>query len=456
MKIPFRSLYLKIFIWFWVAMIIINVATFAIFALTRPTPVRRSWRDLTQVGPNAQRAAEIYEQSGAGALTAALQSTEKSSGVSATFFDESGKELSGRTPPAGTQELLARAAESREIEFNFAGRDTLVARPVVSSKGQRFTYVAHIPRQPFQQGLQPLLFRLLVILVIGGIFCFWLARYLTTPLLKLRTTTNELAQGNLGARVADKLTKRRDEIGQLGRDFNGMAERLESMVKAQQRLLGDISHELRSPLARLGVALGLARQRSGADANGALDRIERESDNLNEMISQLLTLTRLESGTDGRKRAEVDLAALVRDVAEDADFEARSVNRSVQVVWTERCTINGIEELLRSAVENVVRNAVRFTPEGTAVEVALQRQNGAADRYAVISVRDRGKGVPEEALERIFRPFYRAEDARDRQSGGGTGLGLAITERAVRMHGGSVVAANAKDGGLSVEMRLKL
>ena len=456
MKNPFRSLYLKIFIWFWVAMIIINVATFAIFALTRPTPIRRSWRDLTQVGPNAQRAAEIYEQSGAAALTSALQQTEKSSGVSATFFDESGKELSGRTAPPGAGELIARAAESREIEFNFAGRETIVARPVVSSKGQRYMYVAHIPRPTFQQGLQPQLLRLLVILVIGGIFCFWLARYLTTPLLKLRTTTNELAEGNLGARVAARLTKRRDEVGQLGRDFNGMAERLESMVKAQQRLLGDISHELRSPLARLGVALGLARQRSGADATGALDRIERESDNLNEMISQLLELTRLESGTDVRKRTTIDLASLVRDVAEDADYEARGVNRSVQVVWTERCSINGIEDLLRSAVENVVRNAVRFTPEGTAVEVALQRQNGGGGNVAVISVRDHGKGVPEESLEKIFRPFYRAEDARDRQSGGGTGLGLAITERAVRMHGGSVKAENAKDGGLAVEMRLKL
>jgi two-component system sensor histidine kinase CpxA len=228
------------------------------------------------------------------------------------------------------------------------------------------------------------------------------------------------------------------------------------MVKAQQRLLGDISHELRSPLARLGVALGLARQRSGAEANGALDRIERESDNLNEMIKQLLELTRLESGTDGRKRSEVDLAALVHDVAEDADFEARSVNRSVRVVATEPCSINGVEELLRSAVENVVRNAVRFTPEGTAVEVALRRQNGYVDHFAVISVRDRGKGVPDDALEKIFRPFYRAEDARDRQSGGGTGLGLAITERAVRMHGGSVEAKNADDGGLSVEMRLKI
>jgi len=235
-----------------------------------------------------------------------------------------------------------------------------------------------------------------------------------------------------------------------------MAQRLESMVKAQQRLLGDISHELRSPLARLGVALGLARQRSGAPATASLDRIERESDNLNEMISQLLTLTRLESGTDGRKRSDVDLDNLIREVAEDADFEARSLNRSVQVVSSDKCSINGVEELLRSAVENVVRNAVRFTAEGTAVEVALKKQNGAGDNFAIISVRDRGQGVPEESLETIFRPFYRTEDARDRQSGGGTGLGLAITERAMRMHGGTVEASNAPGGGLSVEMKLLL
>lgn len=456
MKIPFRSLYLKIFIWFWLAMIIINVVLFAAVAVTRPTPTRRSWRDLTQVGPNAQEAAKIYEQSGPAALTAALQATEKTSGVSATFFDEGGKELSGRAIPAGAHDLIAKATESREIEFNFEGRNTLVARPVVSAKGQRYMYVAYMPRPPFQPAYQSLGLRLLVVLVIGGIFCFWLARYLTTPLLKLRTTTNELAEGNLGARVATRLSKRRDEVGQLGRDFNLMAERLESMVKAQQRLLGDISHELRSPLARLGVALGLARQRSGPEANGYLDRIERESDNLNEMISQLLTLTRLESGTDDRKRTDVDLAALVREVADDADFEARSQNRAVQVVSSDNCSINGVEELLRSAVENVVRNAVRYTREGTAVEVALRKQNGASDNFAVISVRDRGNGVPEEALEKIFRPFYRAEDARDRQSGGGTGLGLAITERAVRMHGGTVQAANASGGGLSIEMRLNL
>jgi methyl-accepting chemotaxis protein len=332
MKIPFRSLYLKIFIWFWVTMILINVALFAAVALTRPTPTGRSWRDLAQVGPNAMKAAEIYEQGGQAALAAALQETEKSSGVSATLYDQNGQELSGRAEHPNADELIEKADKSHEIEFNFAGRNTLVARPLDTAKGTHYTYVAHIPRQPFTMSYQTQGLRLLIVLIVGGFFCFGLARYVTKPLLGLRATTNQLAEGNLGARVGNKLTKRRDEIGALGRDFNGMAERLESMVKAQQRLLGDISHELRSPLARLGVALGLARQRSGAEATGSLDRIERESDNLNEMISQLLTLTKLESGTDGRRRTDVDLNALVREVAEDADFEAHSLNRSVQVV----------------------------------------------------------------------------------------------------------------------------
>src|SRR5262245_47323982 len=248
MKISFRSLFLKIFFWFWLAMILINVALFAAVAITRPTPTGRSWRDLAQVGPNAMKAAEVFEQRGPAALAAALQETEKTSGVTATFFDDSGHELSGREIQPGATEIIEKAAQSNEIEFNFAGRNTLVARPVISPKGQRYTYVAHIPRQPYQMSLQTQGLRLLAVLLIGGILSFGLARYLTKPILNLRTTTNELAEGNLGARVATRLTKRRDEIGELGRDFNGMAERLESTVKAQQRLLGDISHELRSPL----------------------------------------------------------------------------------------------------------------------------------------------------------------------------------------------------------------
>src|SRR4030095_7041663 len=456
MNLPIRSLFLKIFLWFWLAMIIANVALFAAVAITRPTATGRSWRDLTNVTPNAQRAAEIYDTEGSAALAAFLQERDRRAGINVVFYDVNGNELSGRTPPPGATELVAKAAEADDVEFNFAGPNTLVAKPIVTAKGNKYFYVANIPRPPFQNSLQPLALRLLIVLLIGGIFCYALAKYLTTPLQKLRLSTNELAEGKLGARVTTKLANRRDEIGQLGRDFNGMAERLEALVLAQQRLLGDISHELRSPLARLGVALGLARQRSGVEIKGQLDRIERESDNLNEMISQLLTLTRLESGTDGRKKSHVDLAALVRDVAEDADFEARSTNRSVQVTKVDNCSITGVEELLRSAVENVVRNAVRYTPEGTAVEISLRKQNGSIDNFAVISVRDRGRGVPEEALERIFRPFYRTEDARDRQSGGGTGLGLAITERRMRWHGESVKATNAPDGGLAVELKLRM
>jgi two-component system sensor histidine kinase CpxA len=459
MNLPIRSLFLKIFLWFWLAMIIANVALFAAVAITRPTPTGRSWRDLTNVTPNAQRAGEIYDQEGSAALAAFLQERDRRAGINVVFYDVHGNELSGRVPPPGATELVAKANQADDIEFNFAGPNTLVAKPIITPKGNKYFYVANIPRAPFQFSLQPLALRLIIVLLIGGLFCYALAKYLTTPLQKLRLATNELAAGKLGARVTTKLVNRRDEIGQLGRDFNGMAERLEALVLAQQRLLGDISHELRSPLARLGVALGLARQRSGSDIKGQLDRIERESDNLNEMISQLLTLTRLESGTDSRKKTEVDLAALVREVADDADFEARSTNRSVQVKNVDKCSITGVEELLRSAVENVVRNAVRFTPEGTAVEISLNKQNGqngSRENFAVISVRDRGAGVPEEALERIFRPFYRTEDARDRQSGGGTGLGLAITERAVRLHGGTVKAANEPEGGLRVEMRLQM
>jgi signal transduction histidine kinase len=450
-----RSLFLKIFIWFWLTMILINVALFVSVAITRPLPTGHPWRDLTMVGTYAQKAGEVFDEGGRSALSTYLQENERSSGIYAVLFDQTGTELSGRDA-SGFSETAARALKSDETEFHVPGRNTLLAaKPVVTGQGHRYVYVARMPRGPFTVSLRTQGLRLLAVLLTGGILCYWLARYLTTPLLKLRATTNELAAGNLGTRMDQKLIKRRDELGQLGRGFNVMAERLQSMVLAQQRLLGDISHELRSPLARLGVALGLARQRSGTAANTALDRIERESENLNEMIGQLLTLTRLESGTDGRMRTNVDLTALLREVVDDADFEARSTNRTVRVVGSDSCATSGVEELLRSAIENVVRNAVRYAPEGTAVEVTLERQNGSNDSFAVISVRDHGQGVPEAALEKIFRPFYRTEDARDRESGG-TGLGLAITERAVRLHGGSVKAANAADGGLIIQLRLLL
>jgi two-component system sensor histidine kinase CpxA len=241
----------------------------------------------------------------------------------------------------------------------------------------------------------------------------------------------------------------------MGHDFDEMAARIETLVGAQTRLLRDISHELRSPLARLSVALDLARKRAGSAAAGDLDRIEREAKRLNEMIGQLLTLSRWESDGNGMRAEKFDLASLVREVGADADFEAQARNSRVVVEECGACETMGTPQLLRSAVENVVRNAVRYTPEGTAVEISLRcgRENGRGE--AVITVRDEGAGVPEESLRDIFRPFFRMDDSRTRETGG-TGLGLAITERAVRLHGGTIKAENLPGGGFTVELRLPL
>jgi two-component system sensor histidine kinase CpxA len=234
-----------------------------------------------------------------------------------------------------------------------------------------------------------------------------------------------------------------------------MAGRLESLVGAQSQLLNDISHELRSPLARLNVALGLARQRAGAEAQGVLERIELEATRLNELIGRLLTLARLEAGEDAMRRAPFALDEMVRDVTKDAEFEAQDRARRVRCIIETDAVLLGSPSLLHSAIENVVRNAMRHTGEGTEVVVQMTRELVAGKPEAVIRVKDSGPGVPPAALDKLFRPFYRLDDARGRNTGG-VGLGLAITERAVRLHGGEVHAANRPEGGLIVEIRLPL
>ena len=447
-----RSLFLKIFLWFWLALILAVVALFLSVAATRPERSNRPWRDLSLVGSTAQKAAQTYDRDGQNALTEYLTQFQQSNGIESVLLNEQGSELSGHALPAGWPELAGKAATSGVTQFSLTNTGLVVAQPVVTEQGHHYVYVSRLPRTPFSVSLGAQALRLLAVLLTGGLVCYGLARYLTTPIRQLRETTHEFAGGNLAARVGTRLVKRRDEIAHLGHDFNLMAERLQSMIAAQNRLLGDISHELRSPLARMSVALELSRKRAGPEAKSALDRIEHEAENLNEMIGHLLRLTRLESGIDGLRKTDVDLARLVREVADDADFEARSRNRSVRVVTCDESSTQGTEELLRSAVENVVRNAVRYTAEGTEVEIALVARNGAHNS-AIINVRDHGQGVPEEAMEKIFHPFYRTGDARDRESGG-SGLGLAITARAVRLHGGNVSAVNAASGGLDVTITL--
>ncbi len=311
---------------------------------------------------------------------------------------------------------------------------------------------------------QRLIFVIVAVVITGGALCYWLARYLTRPLASLRSAAGQLAEGDLSVRVGDSLDGRKDEIGDLGRDFDRMAERLHAMITSERQLLRDISHELRSPLARLNIALGIARQQfmlrtapgSASPEGAALDRIESESLRLNDLIEQLLTLVRLEGGIEQMQRSQVDLAEVVDQVARDAEFEAGASGVRVEAaVDLPSCLVDGDRELLRRAVENVVRNAVYYSSPQNAVEIRLNRGHRGESAVAEIVVRDHGPGLPEEALTEIFRPFYRAQSARDRNTGG-VGLGLAITDRAVRAHGGTITAANADGGGLLVTITIPL
>jgi two-component system sensor histidine kinase CpxA len=288
--------------------------------------------------------------------------------------------------------------------------------------------------------------RYAALLLTALLVCYALARYLSSPIQKIRRATQKLAEGDLSTRVGDKVGNRRDELAVLAKDFDVMAERLESLVTSQQRLSRDVSHELRSPLARMNVALEIAKQRSNGSTAPLLDRIGAESNRLNELISRLLTLSRLETGSEDFEREEIDLKSLVEQVAADANFEADAVGKSVKITRADHCRIMGSYELVGSAVENVLRNAVRYTRDGSTVEVALESRDGSA----LVSVRDEGGGVPDDELDKLFRPFYRVGEARDRSSGG-TGLGLAIAEQAIKAHKGRIHARN-DNGGLTVEI----
>jgi two-component system sensor histidine kinase CpxA len=293
---------------------------------------------------------------------------------------------------------------------------------------------------------------LMVGVFIGALVCLLLARYLTAPLKQLRRATEAYAAGDLSQRVAPLLGYRRDEIVDLTTAFDHMAERLSTLMVSQKQLLIDVSHELRSPLSRVEVALGLARQRAGTHPVPELDRIEREIERLNELIGQLLSLARLESDTQPPAPEPVEISELLQTIISDAALEAQARHCTLRLDKRLPAIIQGNAQFLHSALENVVRNAVKYTAEGTTVTLTMNRNSGRPG-WIEICVRDRGPGVPEEMLTRLFEPFVRVGAARDRSSGG-YGLGLAIAERAVRLHGGEISARNNPEGGLTVTIGL--
>ncbi|MGE0450283.1 MAG: ATP-binding protein [Vicinamibacterales bacterium] len=420
-----RGIALKIFLSFWL-IFAVQIAVFAVLPNTR-----LDVRFADHLHQDGMVAAGILARQGPAGCAAYVETLADEGRVALALLDADGQPRCGTAPASVTTTSVVRSA----------GGETLI---VVGSPLQGFFERRMRPSFPYAA--------VLVSIVISGVVCFWMARSLARPLQDVRDASLRLAGGDLQARAGPATAARRDEIGDLGKAFNAMAARIESLIGAQGQLLLDISHELRSPLARLNVALELARRKAGDAAAGDLTRIEAEAERMNVLIGDVLSLARAEYGDGGADARKVfDLADVVRDVAEDAEFEAARQQKSVVLEVLASPAVNGRPALLARAIDNVVRNAVRHTPAGGSVMVAVD----VAASDAFVLVRDYGPGVPPAELERIFAPFHRVDAGRSSQAGG-VGLGLAIARRAVAMHDGVVTAENADGGGLRVTIRLPL
>jgi two-component system OmpR family sensor kinase len=287
-----------------------------------------------------------------------------------------------------------------------------------------------------------------IALLAAALTSLLLARYLSSPIVRLQKASRSLAAGALDTRVGRPFDRRKDEVGTLARDFDKMAERLQALVTDKETLLRDVSHELRSPLARIRVALALAQRRADTAAQPDLARIERETEKLDLLVGQVMTLTRLRTATQPR-RDVVRLDTLVAEVVDDARFEHPEA--TVEYCATDEVQLLGDPAGLKSAVENVVRNALIYSDPARPIEVRVE----AGPAEVVVRVLDRGPGVPPEDLARIFEPFYRTDKSRD-HAHAGQGIGLAITARVMELHGGTVEARNRAEGGLEVRLKLPL
>lgn len=445
---PPGRLFWKFFVAFWVAI--------AITAAGAGTAVwlQRQARDVPEAGkgpprmPIEEMAGAMLEHGGLPALREWMTDVNRVRPMRLFVVDDAGRDIIGRPVP---KEALERARDVA-VETRDASRGP---RVVTTPAGQKFVVFVGPPtepREPRKRGpRQPSPLTLLVIGVFTSLAASaLLAWYLARPIRNLRWAFGAVARGQFDTRVTPLMGSRRDEIADLGREFDRMSQQLQALVAGQQRLLHDVSHELRSPLARLQAAIGLARQ-SPEKHDASLERIEREAARLDHLLGEVLTLARMETGTGNPASEALDLGEIVAAAVEDARFEAGVGGRSVAFSGKVDAPMKGRPELLHSAVENVIRNAIKYSPPGAAVEIAMARPEG--EPRVKVTVRDRGPGVREEHIARIFEPFFRSDPAGEAN---GYGLGLAIARRAIEAHGGGIRAGNVPDGGLLVEIELPL
>lgn len=471
-------LFWKIFLGFWLTLLLSNIgiawvtAQFLMLTDTKPSQ-RLDSKSKHQI----MAISSVLEYGGEPAAINMMQK-ERFDHTRFTIFviNEKGNDILGRTFINPNQQGITDINKSRAIKQQIQG----ISHKVISAEGKQFI-IKSVPKphnffsvykklqhqrdffpQPKHRKPPPspldkrelLFIRLGLMIPISGLICFWLAWYLTKPVRQLREATQRLADGELAVRVSPFMKNRQDEIADLGTDFDHMAEQLTLMINRQKQLIQDISHELRSPLARLQVAMGLARKKIGSEAAYELERIEREANRLECLVSQVLSLAKLEESKVYALEEYIDIADLLQTIAKDADYEAKSQQCQVTLECSIRPILKANGELLHRALENIIRNAVNYTAKDTIVDVTLQEHHQNSDMIT-IAVCDSGEGVPPEQLEELFEPFVRMAKSRNRETGG-YGLGLAIAKRAIHLHGGQILANNREAGGLCVEVNLPL
>lgn len=441
-------LFWKIFAWFWLAMVIMvvgvgfGVAPFPHDDHFPKKPDRNEIKEFFLTHGQAMVAA-VLRREGLETARAKARELDQNGPVWLTIV-----EIDANQPPESSP---ARPFRAHRVTLKDGRRFEIHAKPKAIIKWMHFlSHRLGIPLPLLARSPERFFAKLGLAVLISGLVCFWLAWTITRPLTRLGEATRLIAAGDLSARVAGGSPRWRDEITALSQDFNRMAERLQALMTAQQRLLHDVSHELRSPLARLQVAVALTRRDSDERVGRLLDRVERESGRLDRLVGQLLTLSRLEAGHEYPLDETVDLADLLAEIVQDANFEAQDSGRRVHLQVQDAPCIRGNRELLRRALENVIRNGVKYTAPETEARVVLTR---ADPGHARVEVLDQGPGLPPGTHDQIFEPFVRLEEnAGERKAG--YGLGLAIARRVVLAHGGDIKAENRPQGGLCVHLQL--
>jgi len=448
-----RSLYARILGWFWLSNLAVTATILAITLLSGAQPLGRRWM-AASLDLYAQTATDAYRNGGATALNAYLDRIRSSVSMRGVLLGPQGQTLSANPLPPEGLSLVEQARATGQPRLRF-GLNWFGASIVHTPQGD-YIFLAQVDalrRFSRQVGSGELVSKAVVALLAGCLLCWLLARSITAPLRTLQSAVRSLGAGDLSVRVSPSIPPRNDELTDLAHEFDRMASEIESLRNEQHRLLADISHELRSPLTRLSISTELA---SRGDLE-SLDRMRKDITALDDLIEQILTLTRLEVQQQTRTLSNVPLNKVLMALVDDADFEAREQGKAVILQANQQCSVRGEPGLLRSCLENVIRNAVRFAPVATAVRVVVER--GLRDRkpVAIVTIADQGRGVPEDLLGHIFEPFYRvAETEEDVPGNRGSGLGLSISQRIVTLYGGSITAHNGEAGGLVVVIEFPL